>query len=202
MRTLYGSPLSRAFRCVWMLEELGLDYENVPTDWRGDATRTPEFLAINPNAKIPVLVDGEIVVWESLAINLYLARHCGGAGSAAAMPPLETNAEVGLAYRWSFWAMGEFEGPIDAAARYDARLPAEWGSSALGVLEEALSDSDSSWLAGPRFGVADLNVAVMFQRPLLAEVDRRPFPAVHAWLKRCRARPAFQRMIAIGQAAA
>jgi glutathione S-transferase len=177
-----------------MLEELDVEYEVVPTGWAGGETHTPEFLAINPNGKIPTLVDGDVVVWESMAINLYLVRKCGG--------PLKPDSAdaYGLAYRWSLWSMGEFEGPIDAVARHGVELPGDWAAAPLAVLEEVLGTAD--WLGGEHFGVSDLNVAVMFQRPLLAEVDRRPFPNVHAWLKRCRRREAFVRMMEMGRAAA
>lgn len=169
-----------------MLEELALDYEVVPTGWTGGETHQPDFLAINPNGKIPALVDDDLVVWESLAINHYLTRKYGGA-----LAPF-TDQEAGLAYRWSFWSMSEFEGPIDAAAKYGAELPDGWAAAALRVLDGALADGP--WLLGDSFGVADINVAVMFQRPELAKVDRRPFTNVHDWLKRCRTRPAFARM--------
>lgn len=177
-----------------MLEELGLEYEIIPTGWMNGETREPSFLAINPNGKIPALVDGDLVVWESLAINHYLARRYGTSGAPT------TDSEAGLAYRWSFWSMSEFEGPIDAAAKHDARLPEDWAAAALNVLEDALAAR--LWLLGDSFGVADVNVAVMFQRPELARVDRRPFANVHDWLKRCRARPAFARMAEKAQAAA
>ncbi len=75
---LYGSRHNRAFRTYWMLEELGLAYEATPLDTQGGETRTEEFLAVNPNGHVPTLVDGEHVVWESMAINLYLARKHGG----------------------------------------------------------------------------------------------------------------------------
>ena len=107
-----------------MLEELGLDYEVVPTGWTGGETRQPEFLAVNPNGKIPALIDGDIVVWESLAINHFLTRKYGGALA------LHTADEAGLAYRWSFWSMSELEGPIDAVAKHDAKLPEDWAMAA------------------------------------------------------------------------
>ena len=78
MIKLYGIPASRAFRVRWMLEELGVAYQNVPTNFATGETRTAEFLKLNPNGHIPVLVDGETVLWESMAINLYLARAYGG----------------------------------------------------------------------------------------------------------------------------
>ncbi len=164
-----------------MLEELGVPYQLVPKRFGGIETRTPEFLALNPNGKVPLLVDGSAVVWESLAINHYLARKYDG-GLQPSSP--ET---CGQAYRWSFWAMGEFEGPIDSVARFGAVLPDGWAGPALSVLDRALVTAD--WLVERRFTVADLNVAVMFRRPKLARVDRAPFAALQAWLERCESRP-------------
>ena len=77
---LYGAPYSRAGRCVWMLEELGTPYENIPLSPRSGETRSPENLKRNPNGHVPVLEDGSLVLWESLAINLYLAEKHGGGG--------------------------------------------------------------------------------------------------------------------------
>ena len=79
MLKIYGIPRSRAFRTLWMAKELGLDYENVATDMGKGETRTPEFLAINPNGHIPAIDDDGFVLWESIAINLYLAKkHASG----------------------------------------------------------------------------------------------------------------------------
>ena len=73
MIKLYGVPRSRALRSLWMLEELGLPYENVKITPAAD-TRTPEFLRINPNGHVPVLQEDGLTLCESMAINLYLAR--------------------------------------------------------------------------------------------------------------------------------
>jgi len=73
MIKLYGIPRSRTIRPLWMLEELGLPYENVKVSFVNE-TRTPAFLNLNPNGRIPVLQDGNLTLWESMAINLYLAR--------------------------------------------------------------------------------------------------------------------------------
>ena len=74
MLKIYGIPRSRAFRTLWMAKELGIEYENVPIDMGKGETRTPEYLAINPNGHIPAIDDDGFVLWESMAINLYLAR--------------------------------------------------------------------------------------------------------------------------------
>ena len=74
---LYGTPASRAMRSIWAAEEVGVDYELIPTSFL-EESKTSEYLAINPNGRIPALVDGDLVLFESMAINLYLAKTYGG----------------------------------------------------------------------------------------------------------------------------
>jgi glutathione S-transferase len=71
---IYGIPMSRVFRVVWMAKTSSLDYENVPIHFADSSSKTPEYLAINPNGKIPAVEDGGLKLWESMAINLYLAK--------------------------------------------------------------------------------------------------------------------------------
>ena len=104
--TIYGSPMSRAFRVLWMAQELGLQYDNVPLDPRAGDTRKPDYLKINPNGHVPAIVDGDCVLWESLAINLYLAKKHGGP-----LAPKDL-AEEGKALAWSMWALTELEDNI------------------------------------------------------------------------------------------
>ena len=73
---LYGTAGSRAFRSIWAAEEINLAYEHVPTSFRGD-NQAEAYLRINPNGRIPALVDGDLTLFESMAINLYLAKHYG-----------------------------------------------------------------------------------------------------------------------------
>ena len=69
---IFGSPQSRAYRALWMAKELGIPYDHVPM---GPAdTKKGDYASVNPNAKIPALQDGEVVLFESMAINLYLAQ--------------------------------------------------------------------------------------------------------------------------------
>jgi glutathione S-transferase len=195
MITLYGVPMSRAFRSLWALEELGLEYKNVPTHWGTGDTRTAEFLKINPNGHIPALVDGETVLWESLAINLYLARKYG----AGKLWPASV-ADEGRAFQWSLWAMTEVEGPLLAVLMNRRVLPAEQRDAAaaaageaklagpLGVLEGALRGR--SYLLGESFSIADLNVASVLSWVTLAGLDISKWPQVAGWLQRCTERPA------------
>ncbi|HEV2302443.1 MAG TPA: glutathione S-transferase N-terminal domain-containing protein, partial [Stellaceae bacterium] len=80
---IYGVARSRAFRTLWMAGELGLDYEQVPVDL--GETRSPAYLAVNPNGHIPAIDDEGFILWESMAINLYLAKKYGS-GAAELYP--------------------------------------------------------------------------------------------------------------------
>ena len=197
MITLYGVGRSRAMRVLWMLEELGVPFEHEQIHFAKGGTHTPEFLRINPNGHVPALRDGDVVLFESLAINLFLARKYG-----KGLWPATVDDE-GRTYQWSVWAMTELEEPVvttlihrmflpdaqrDAAKAADAATRAQ---KPLGVLEGALADRPH--LLGDAFGVADLNVASVLSWAPLAGIDLGPFPRTQAWLARCTARPAFTR---------
>jgi glutathione S-transferase len=104
MIRLYGSAQTRAFRSLWMLEELGVPYELVKTDFANGDTRTAEFLKINPNGHVPALVDGDLTLFESMAINLYLAQRYG---KRTLWP--ESEHDRARAVQWSFWSVTECE---------------------------------------------------------------------------------------------
>jgi glutathione S-transferase len=198
MIRLYGVPLSRAGRSLWMLEELGVPYEIVPTHFANGDTRKPEYLALNPNGHIPTLQDGELVLWESMAINLYLARRYD-----KGLWPKST-ADEGRAYQWSLWSMTELEAPLLAYLLNTIVLPKEQRDPAkaaaaltqlakpLDVLEGALAGR--SVLASDAFSVADLNVASVLSWARMARLDLSKWPRVDAWLGRCLERPAAQRV--------
>src|ERR1700741_2124241 len=103
MLQLYGNPRSRAIRCLWMLEEVGQPSPAGGNSPPADDLQTRGYSRLNPNARIPTLVDGDLVLWESMAINLYLAQKYQGPMHCAE-PEL-----LGLAAQWSFWAMLETE---------------------------------------------------------------------------------------------
>ena len=117
MIELYGNPRSRAMRCMWMLEEMGAPYRLIEKSTRAEDLQTAEYLRLNPNARIPTLVDGDLVLWESMAINLYLAQKHEG-------PMHCTKPEVlGLAAQWSFWAILEMEALLLELLQHRALLP-------------------------------------------------------------------------------
>jgi glutathione S-transferase len=191
----YGIRQSRAVRSLWALEELGVPYEHVPTNFATDA-KTPEFKRINPNGRIPALVDGDVTLFESMAINLYLARKYDKNG----LWP-KSIADEGRAFQWSFWGMTETEGALLQAlmhrlvlppAQRDEKLAVEAEEKLarpLAVLDAALAGK--SYLLGDAFTIADLNVASVLSWALVAKVDLSKTPNVARWLTACCARPAF-----------
>jgi len=150
--TIYGSPRSRTMRVLWMAAELGLDYQHVPLAWDDAALKQPDFLKINPAGTIPTIVDDGFALWESLAINLYLAKTYGRVGAAPLYPgTVQGEAE---AWRWSLWAQGHLEPWVqrDASlagwrAAIDSLAPAMI-QPALATLDRALADR-ARWWARP-----------------------------------------------------
>ena len=200
--TIHGIARSRAIRNLWMAYELGIPFEHDQVGMGPDGSRSPAFLAINPNGHIPALSDGGLVLWESLAINLYLAKKAGGPLAPA------TLAEDALVTMWGFWSVTEVE-PHAAIALYNTlsyapekRDPAavvralEALKAPLAVLEQTLARNGGT-LVGGRFTVADLNPAcVIFYLRATPEAlaDK---PAIRAWYEAALARPAAKRAFAL-----
>lgn len=199
MLTIYGSANSRGIRVLWMAGELGLQYEH--KDWlpRSPETRTPEFLALNANARVPVIDDDGFVLSESMAINFYLAKK-----HASPLYPSDPKQEA-LALQWSLWETDRLDRQIVDYVRHTSALPAAerkpevaekaWKEvvPALDVLETALGKSE--WLAGPAFSVADLNVASALYRALFMDLSK--WPHVQRWMNRCWERPAAKKVRAM-----
>ncbi len=195
MLRIYGSAKSRTLRVLWMAGELGLNYDH--KDWlpRSPETRTPEFLALNPNGRVPVIDDDGFILCESMAINFYLAKK-----HKSPLFPLDPKSEA-LVLQWSLWETDRLDRQIVNYVRHTKDLPAAerkpeiadaaWKevAPALDVLEAALAKS--AWLAGPAFSVADVNVAAALYRALA--IDLGKWPHVQVWLHRCWERPAAKR---------
>lgn len=197
MIKLYGISTSRAGRCVWALEEIGLDYQQVPIHFNDGGTRTPEYRAINPNERIPTLIDGDLVLYESMAINHYLAdRYDGGL-------KVHTPESAARALMWSFWANNEVENLLRPLLRNrlfleQADRDSEQGDLAaaqiekpLRILDDALQGRD--FLLGDRLCVADLNVSHGLFWISLAGVDLGEHSNLEGWLARLADRSALQK---------
>lgn len=189
---LYGQAASRTFRCYWMLEELGLDFENTPISPRTDEIRDAGYLEINPNGHVPALADGDFVIWESLAINLYLAnKHAG---------PLtpDTPEAQAHAVQWSMWALTELESSVGQyleAVQQPGTVDDDLANQAAGALKPPLRVLDQhlaerEWILGDRFTVADLNVAGVLSPLPYVQFFFYPNRRLIDWLRRCLSRPA------------
>ena len=117
---LYGFPPTRSIRALWTLRELGVDFEFITVNLMAGENRRPEFLAINPAGKLPALVDGDLVLTESVAIVLYLAGKYPDKGLLPA--GLEPRAQVD---RWLLFTATELEQPLWRIARHTALYPEE-----------------------------------------------------------------------------
>ena len=188
---IYGVARTRAFRALWIANELGLDYEHIPIEIGAAGARKPEYLAINPNGRLPAIDDGGFVVWESLAITLYLAKKHGRFYPAT----LEGEAK---AWQWSLWAVQQVDRGVNIWSLHALRLPPaerdpQRRAEALKVLEAPFAVleralADRRYLLGDEFSVADLNVAAVISRAI--DMDLFATPRLADWLKRCLERPA------------
>ncbi|HTR86826.1 MAG TPA: glutathione S-transferase family protein [Reyranella sp.] len=192
---IYGPAASRAARALWIVHELGIPFEHVPMEMK--ALKSPEYLAVNPNGKVPALVDGDFKLFESMAINLYLAAKHGKDGFYPSS--LEDQA---ICLQWSFWGMTEVEKPLltilidmfmtppdkrkpEAVAEAQKALPKPFA-----VLNGALEGRE--YLLGSTFTVADLNLASICSWSKPIKFDYGPFPNVGKWLDRCLSRSAYK----------
>jgi glutathione S-transferase len=201
---IYGIARTRAFRALWIAKELGIGYEHLPVEIGDAGARTPEFLAINPNGRLPVIIDGDFVLFESLAITMYLAKkHAAGTLYPAS---LEGEART---WQWSLWAVTEVDRGVNIWSLHAVRLPAAEQDAAkraeaLKVLAAPFKVLDAAvakqpYLLGDQFTVADLNVAAVISRAI--EMDLSAVPHLKAWLVRCLERPAARAALALKKAA-
>jgi glutathione S-transferase len=197
---IYGIARTRAFRALWVAKELGLDYEHLPIEIGDDGAKSPEFLAINPNGRLPVIVDGDCVLFESLAITLYLAKK----HSSGKLYPATLEGEA-RAWQWSLWAVTEVDRGVNIWSLHAVRLPPQERNTAL--REEALrviaspfkvldaAVAKQPYLLGNDFTIADLNVAAVISR--VVDMDLSAWPHLKDWLTRCLDRPAAREALAL-----
>src|SRR5712691_3594325 len=190
---IYGIARTRAFRALWIAKELGLDYEHIPVEIGEAGARKADYLAINPTGRLPAIDDGGFMLWESLAITLYLAKkHATGSLYPAT---LEGEAK---AWQWSLWSVQEVDRGVNIWSLHAVRLPPEDRDRArlaealkvlappFKVLDHALAGR--GYLLGDAFTVADLNVAAVISRAV--DMDLSATPGIGDWLARCLGRPA------------
>ena len=193
MLKLYGTPPTRALRVVWLLNELGLEHELHPVDLMQDEHHQQDFLSLNPAARVPVLVDGNLVLTESAAIQLYLAEKYPQAGFIP--ETLEDRAQM---YRWMFFLVTEVEQPLWRIARHtfvypdekripqDVELARQECLEMIAVLERHMSERE--FMVGDRLSVADFNAAYTLDWANTEEMLEST-PRLRDYLKAMYARP-------------
>lgn len=187
---LYHHPFSRAAGALWMLEEVGVDYELRFVDILAGEQKTPEILALNPMGKLPILTDGDAVVTESCAIGLYLAdRYAPG----RLAPRLDDPAR-GTYLRWSCFSPSVVEPGVMAKKEgwTFGEGAAGWGSyeAMIQAMEGAVGRGP--FLLGDAFSMADVILGGTM-RYLITFGLLEARPAFSAYVERLEARPAFQR---------
>ena len=201
---IYGIARTRAFRALWTANELGIEYEHLPIEIRSANPEAQDYLKINPNGRLPAIVDDNFVLWESLAITMYLAKkHANGTLYPGS---LEGEAKT---WQWALWAVTEVDRGFNIYSLHADRLPpAERNpvalAEALRVLEQPLRAlnkelADRPYLIGDTFTIADLNAAAVMSRG--RHMDFTATPRVGEWLERCLERPAARKTLALRDAA-
>jgi glutathione S-transferase len=216
MLKIYGVYQSRASRNYWMALELALEYQSIPViqarrvgeplaEGAPLNTHSPAFLKINPSGHIPAIEDNGLILWESIAINLYLASKHRGPLAAGSL------TEEGLILSWSFWAVNEIEPhSVRIVSTYDNGLEnTPGGKDTLAVCGRLLKKpfsilndhlAENRYLIGDRFTVADLNAAEIIRYAMTEQALFDANPHVKDWIARCHDRDAFRRMMELRKA--
>ena len=193
MMTLYGFAATRSLRVLWALNELDVEFEFVPVNLLAGEQHRPEFLRLNPAGKVPVLVDGDMVLTESAAIVIYLAEKYPEKGLLPA-----DRKQLAQAYRWVMFAMTELEQPLWRITRHswlypeDKRIAAEIPAASqefiamAGILDKHMTGRQ--FIVGDRISFADcVTVYLMDWANESHLIDQ--YPQLRAYLERMYARP-------------
>ena len=201
---LYNANFSpNALRVRAVAHELGIDLEIMEVDIRSGDNRTDEYLTMNPNAKVPVLVDGDFVLWESRAINSYLASMKPEHG----LYPDGAKAQA-LVDQWSYWQTIHL-GPAMQKVAFEKFMKSKFGMGEpdqaiidvetknvdqfLNVLEISLGDKQ--WIAG-ELSIADFALASTFMFREQAKISLKDHPNVSNWIERLEKRKSWQKALA------
>ncbi len=198
MLKIYGAPHSRAFRVIWLADEIGIPYEHLPVTFGvpNAQCKEPWYLALNPNGRVPTIDDDGFVMWESAAINLYLAEKYKNA-----LYP-STAQGRGRMLQWTFFVTNDVEPVLITLFRNRVFFPPEQRSATLAdqaeetlqtkltILEQQLNKTP--YFGGDRWDMADFMVAGVLYVLTRLKLDLAPYPKLDAWLTASINRPAAQ----------
>lgn len=196
MLKIYGQPRSRAFRVLWLAKEAGIAYEHIPVSITADnpQCKEPWYVALNPNARIPAIDDDGFVMWESAAINLYLAEKY-----KCPLYPATAQGR-GRMLQWAFYIANDVEPHVVAMFQHRVLLPPEQRNAAQADACEALLQvkfrvlddqlGKTAFFGGSQWDMADFMVASVLYTLTAIKYDLAKFPKLDAWLKASIERPA------------
>jgi glutathione S-transferase len=197
MISIYGNKRSRATRILWILEEIGTPYELKNIDFDTHQQKTPEYLALNPNGTVPTLDDNGLILFESFAINTYLADKYKP--ELLGMTP-EIRGQV---HQWSYWTANNLEANcvIIAQQKWSDAPNAAIITKATESLDRYMTILNNflqgkNYLVNDTFTIADLNATsvVNFAKLLGYNIDQ--FTTVKAWFDKNQSRPAYLKAVA------
>jgi glutathione S-transferase len=204
--TFYYAPMSTASITELILEELGVPCDRVKLDIQKGDTKKPEYLAVNPNGRVPCIVHDGTAIWESAALTIYLGETFGVERGLFPAP----GPRRGEAMQWIVWTNVTLG---DAVTRFTRNtmdgIPAEQRNAKAGEVAKAdiagcLRVLDQS-LAGKQYLVGDYTLADAHLTSFCGwlrymKIDFTPFTHLEAWSERCRARPAYRKLMAAASA--
>ena len=195
MLKIYGAAHSRAFRVIWLAEESGIPYQHVPVTFGVENAQCnePWYVALNPNGRLPTIDDDGFIMWESAAINLYLAEKY----NSPLFPP--TFEGKGRLLQWTFFIANDVELPLITALRNRVVFPPEKRNPLLADEAEALLRDKfailEQQLAKTRFfgvdkwDMADFMVASVCYSFFAMKYDLGKYPSFQKWLTASLERP-------------
>lgn len=189
---------SNVRKALWVAEELGLAYESINAGGAFGINDQPEYLAKNPNGVVPMIEDGDFVLWESNAIVRYLAAQYA---PDSALFPSDPKARA-QADKWMDWTTSTFAAPFRTVFWGVLRTPAEqqdWAQinaakvtieGLLRIVDKALSAQP--YLSGEAFGMGDIPLGCFAYAWFEMPIERAELPHLKAWYERLQQRPAYR----------
>jgi glutathione S-transferase len=197
LRVLGRGTSGNVQKVIWLLEELKSPYTREDYGRQFNNTQTEAYLGLNPNGKVPTLVDGDVVVWESNTILRYL---CSKLAGGAALYPTEPAARSQVE-RWMDWQLASLNAPylgvFKESKKREEERAAGFGadvkelSAQLEILEKGTAGRP--WLAGANFSIADICLGPIIDRALAFPVALPAIPALRAWRDKLVARDAYKK---------
>ena len=197
LRVLGRGTSGNVHKVIWLLEELKSPYNREDYGRQFNNTQTEAYLSLNPNGKVPTLVDGDVVVWESNTILRYL---CSKLAGGAALYPTEPAARSQVE-RWMDWQLASLNAPYLGVFRESKKKEEERAagfgadvkdlSAQLEILEKGTAGRP--WLAGASFSIADICLGPIIDRALAFPVTLPAIPGLRAWRDKLMARDAYKK---------